>query len=127
MKQFRCLIIALVLTAECTCGAIAGTAFNGQIPPAPQAEKTSPASSSAGSHEVYGTVRSIKGSQLTLQTRTGVLTQVDAAAAMKVHLSVVPVVGHALDVRGTTDKKGMLHAQTILRAKDSPAGWPADR
>jgi len=126
MKRYRPPIVGLVLALECTLGAIAGTAFEGRVPPGLQAEK--PSISTAGSpHEVYGTVRSIKGSQLTIQTRTGGSVQVDAAAAIRAHLSVVPVLGHAVHVRGTSDKKGVLHAETILRAKDSPAGWPADR
>jgi hypothetical protein len=57
----------------------------------------------------------------------GQLIQVDAATAMQAHLSVVPVVIHAVEVRGTTDASGVVHAETILRAKDSPAMWAADR
>ena len=127
MKRYRSPIVGLVLALECTLGAIAGTAFEGRVPPGLQAEKASSISTAGPPHELYGTVRSIKGSQLTIQTRTGRSVQVDAAAAIKAHLSVVPVLGHAVHVRGTSDKKGVLHAETILRAKDSPAGWPADR
>lgn len=77
--------------------------------------------------DVFGVVRTIKGAQLTIQGRTGQLIQVDAATAMQAHLSVIPVVGHAVEVRGTMDSSGVVHAQTILRAKDSPAMWAADR
>jgi hypothetical protein len=77
--------------------------------------------------DIFGIVRAVKGSQLTIQTRTGQMIQVDAATAMQAHLSVVPVVSHAIEVRGTTDASGVVHAETILRAKDSPAMWAADR
>ena len=78
-------------------------------------------------HDIFGTVRSIKDSRFAIQTRTGELIQVDAATAMQAHLSVMPVVGHAVEVRGTTDASGILHAETVLHAKDSPAMWAPDR
>jgi hypothetical protein len=77
--------------------------------------------------DIFGIVYAVKGSQLTMQVRTGQLIQVDAATAMQAHLSVVPVVGHAVEVRGTADASGVVHAETILRAKDSRAMWAADR
>jgi len=63
----------------------------------------------------------------TLQTRTGTLVQVDAKPAIAADRSVTLIVGHAIDVKGTLDKAGVLHAETIQRAKDSTAIWPADR
>jgi Domain of unknown function (DUF5666) len=91
------------------------------------ADKAKAGESKVVAHDIFGVVRAIKGSQLTIQVRTGQLIQVDATTAMQAHLSVVPVVSHAIEVRGTTDASGVLHAETILRAKDSPAMWAADR
>lgn len=92
--------------------------------PAPKAKADE---SKVVARDMFGIVRDIKDSRLTIQTRTGQLIQVDAATAMQAHLSVAPVVGHAVEVRGTSDASGILHAETILRAKDSPAMWPPDR
>jgi hypothetical protein len=37
------------------------------------------------------------------------------------------LVGHAIVATGTWDKKGVLHAEIVQKAKDSPAVWPPDR
>ena len=77
-------------------------------------------------HEIYGTIRTMTGSQLGLQTRTG-LVRVDAADALRTYQSAVLFVGRSVMVRGAFDAAGVLHAQTILRAKDSPEFWSPDR
>jgi hypothetical protein len=81
------------------------------------------------SHEICGIVKSIDagGSQLTVQTRSGRLVQVDASAAIQTNRVNIPPVGHAVNVHGTYDAKGVLQASMIQRAKDSATGWPADR
>jgi len=77
--------------------------------------------------ELYGTVESISGTQITLRTRTGRLVQVDTtAAANSRHLSLHGV-GGAVDVRGTYNAKGGLQAQSVARAKASPLAWEPDR
>ena len=78
-------------------------------------------------HQIYGTIRSIKSDRLTLETREKRLVEVDAATAIKTYRSSVLNVGGTVIVEGEYDGKGVLHAETIQRAKVSPAIWPADR
>lgn len=77
-------------------------------------------------HEIFGTISSVNGSQLTVQTRTGSFVQVDASAAIQNDLCVDLQPGGAVDVQGTYDASGVLLASSIQRAKDSPALWPSD-
>ena len=77
-------------------------------------------------NEVSGTIRAIDGSVLTLQTRSGQTVRVDAASAVRHQQSTVLFVGRTVDVRGAYDDKRVLHAQTIVRAKPSPAVWRPD-
>lgn len=78
-------------------------------------------------HQVYGTIRAIKGGMLTLETREKRTVEVDAAPAVKSYRSSVLNVGGTVIIEGQYDVKGVLHAETIQRAKTSPATWPADR
>jgi len=123
MRQFRPPILIIVLVAGCGIGAAAAQTTSKQAPRSAQPEAPGPL------HEVYGTVKSIgaAGSRFTLQTRDGRSVQVDAAAAVETHRSNLPPAGHGVNVRGTYDAKGVLHAETVNRAKESPAAWPADR
>jgi hypothetical protein len=89
--------------------------------PSIQAEPT-PA---VADHAVYGVVVAMRMGILTLQTRTGVLT-VDARDALRTHRSVVPTIGGALLVRGQYSGAGVLHAQSILRAKNLTTLWGKD-
>ncbi len=77
-------------------------------------------------HVLYGTVISAANTAIMLRTRTQKLVSVDAALAMREHRAVPAVAGHALLVRGNYDARGMLHAETILHAKDLQALWEAD-
>jgi PQQ enzyme repeat len=81
----------------------------------------------AGEHEISGIVQDIDSSTLTLVVRTGDLLKVDAAAAIANFQAAVPSVGHGILVRGTIDEDGVLHADTLLHAKDSSAMWQPDR
>jgi hypothetical protein len=81
----------------------------------------------AGEHMVVGTIRSMQGLRLWIVNRNGRTLVVDDADAWRLHQSAVPVVGRSISVRGTYEGTGVLHAQTVLRVKDSPALWPADR
>jgi len=83
-------------------------------------------SGAAPIREVYGKVQSIRETKITIQTRAGTTLEVDSAAALKGERSAPIVIGHAICARGTMDKKGVLHAESIQRAKDAPAMWPAD-
>jgi hypothetical protein len=78
-------------------------------------------------HEVTGTLLAIKGSKLTLRTRTGRVVRVDASEARRRERSAVLVLGKPFYVSGTYDAAGVLHAAAIVRAKRSQATWPADR
>jgi hypothetical protein len=105
------------------------TLFAGS-PAIPQAEKTQKKAeegNAAAVHEVYGKVLSTKETMITIQTRTGSTVKVDSAGALKADRSSPIVEGHAICARGTIDKKGVLHAESIQRAKDASAMWPADR
>jgi hypothetical protein len=77
--------------------------------------------------EVYGKIESIKGTTVSIRTRSGEALQVDAKPAQEAFRAAPLVVGRAIAVKGTVDKAGVLHAETIQRAKDSAAAWPADR
>ncbi len=72
-------------------------------------------------HELYGTIRRIDGDRFIMQTRNGHLVSVDASAAWRSHQSAVLVVGNGVVVRGSEFANGSFDAQTVLRAKDSPA------
>jgi hypothetical protein len=98
------------------------------------AEQSSPSGQAQGvreakeaEHEIYGTIRSVEGDHLSIEIRSKKVIQVDIKAAIEGHRSVVPVVGRTLAVRGTYDKKGVLHASMVQRAKDSVALWPEDK
>jgi hypothetical protein len=86
-----------------------------------------PAGTRSGEHVLYGTVISSANTAIMLRSRTQKLVTVDAALAMREHRAVPAVKGQALLVRGEYDARGMLHAETILHAKDLPALWDADR
>jgi hypothetical protein len=80
-----------------------------------------------GEHEIYGTVRSMKAGNIVIARRTGDELHIDATEAQKTFHFAEPAVGHALIARGTFDKSGVMQANAILHAKDSPALWPSDR
>jgi hypothetical protein len=77
--------------------------------------------------EIYGKIESVKGTMLTLRTRSGDLVQVETKPAQDAYHSAPLVVGRAVSVKGTADKAGVIHAEVVLRAKDSSAMWPPDR
>jgi hypothetical protein len=80
-----------------------------------------------GEHEIYATVRGIKGSEITAEKRGGEPIRIDANVAKRTAHFAEPSIGHALIARGTIDKSGLFTADTILHAKDHPAMWPSDR
>jgi hypothetical protein len=98
-------------------------AFNGQkqsASPAPQKSERE------SQHEIYGTIRSLEGSQLTIETRDKRIVKVDATAAVKSHRLAVLEVGRTIIASGLYDAKQVLHAERIQRAKAAPEVWPAD-
>lgn len=82
--------------------------------------------SDGSQHEIFGTISSINGSQLILQTRNGSLIPVETSAAVANDQSVNLEVGEAIDVRGTLGPNGALLASSIQHAKASPELWPND-
>lgn len=80
-----------------------------------------------GMHEVYGMIRGVNGSLITIQTRGGRSLTIDAAAAMRTFDYAAPKVGRALLARGMYEPSGVFRAQNILHAKPNPAIWMADR
>ena len=119
MKPFKVWMFAIVLVR----------AWN----PATTVAQTVPASAQTAANnadgtvrQVYGTIRSIKGSQIEIETRDKHMLGVDAAPAIKNHRTGVLTLGRTVVARGPYSK-GVLHADTIQRAKSSPAAWPADR
>jgi len=96
-----------------------GSAMRSQTP-----ERTS--GPAEAMREVSGTIVSIDGSKLVIKDRTGKIVQVDAAAAQQKSMTVPLVVDRAVEVKGTSDAHGVIHAQIILRAKGPSSMWPAD-
>jgi uncharacterized protein DUF5666 len=122
MKQRQWYAMAIVMVFGCGTGAAAQVSSSGT-------DENAQAVAPWLSHEISGIVKSIDagGSQLTVETRSGRLVQVDASAAIQTNRVNIPPVGHAVKVQGTYDAKGVLQASLIQRAKDSSVGWSADR
>jgi hypothetical protein len=80
-----------------------------------------------GEHEIYGAVRSMNRGSILIDKRNGEQLRIDATLAQKTFRFAEPAPGHALMARGTFDKSGVLEADAIYHAKDSPALWPSDR
>jgi hypothetical protein len=85
-----------------------------QAPPPPRTPQVS---------QIFGRIIRIDTPQITIQPATGPLVMVDTTEAVAADLSVVFVVGRAVHVFGAPDIDGLWHAQSIERAKDSPALW----
>ena len=86
---------------------------------APQAELP------LGVSQVTGTIKSASGPTMVLSTRFG--TEVTVNVTDAVQSQRVAASGNALTVIGTFHADGTLFAQSITRAKSSPALWPPDR
>jgi outer membrane protein assembly factor BamB len=78
-------------------------------------------------NQVFGVVTKVEGSVITLRTRTGSEVRVNTTAADKANLSAAAPLGRALQVSGTIDSAGVMQADVIMRVKNSPAFWEADR
>jgi hypothetical protein len=78
-------------------------------------------------HRVSGKVISVKDTQLQLETREKRSLQIDAGAAIKSNRVNNYYRGGLITVYGAYDAKGVLHAQSIQRAKNLPSAWPVDR
>ena len=81
----------------------------------------------APGHEIFGTVTTVNGTMIGLQTRKGTTVMVDNSGAFAHHRSSQVFVGQKLMVDGDYDKDGVLHATLTLRAKSSPLLWYSDK
>ena len=125
-KQKKKLVSALILVAF----VIAPCAVAPQRASAsPRPNRAAQAKSGAPDvqHDIYGTIRSVEGAKLTIETRAKKTVQVDTKTANEAQRAVVLIIGHAVLVHGTYDAKGILHASSVQRAKPSPALWPEDK
>jgi hypothetical protein len=80
-----------------------------------------------GEHDVYGTVLSVKNQSASIRERNGGVLKLEFGDAVRNASYVPPEQGHAVHARGMIDKSGLMHARSLLHAKDRTAMWPADR
>lgn len=80
----------------------------------------------AGRHELYGSITKAEGSRLTMRTRDGKEIEVDASAAIEAGRCVQLRAEGKIEVIGTYESGGVLHAESIQRAKAAEM-WPSDR
>jgi len=98
-------------------------AVSGRAAPLPQRQLSRGAVSPARStdvprplHFVFGTLVAIRGSELTMRTRRGILLKVDAAAAIAAGTYSAPLfVGKVVVLGGSYEGPRTFHAQTITR------------
>jgi len=81
----------------------------------------------ASGSQVSGWVDQITGTELVLRKRNGDHVAIDAKPAEAAFQSVPIGMEEAITAEGNYDAQGVLHAQTIVRAKDSVALWPPDQ
>jgi outer membrane protein assembly factor BamB len=77
--------------------------------------------------QVSGWIDQINGTELVLRKRDGTHVTIDAKPAEDALQSVPIGMEEAITAEGNYDAQGVLHAQTIVRAKDSVALWPPDQ
>jgi len=78
-------------------------------------------------NRITGKIVSIKDGQLQVETRGKHDLQIDASQAIKSKRVNAYSQGSLITVFGAYDAKGVLHAQSIQRAKNLPSAWPPDR
>jgi hypothetical protein len=78
-------------------------------------------------NQVSGWIDQISGTKLVLRKRDGTHVTIDAKPAQDAFQSVPIGMEEAVTAEGSYDAQGVLHAQTILRAKDSRDLWPPDQ
>jgi hypothetical protein len=83
--------------------------------------------SPAGSHQFYGTVCKVDGSNMQLSLRSHRSITVDVSQAFTSHREVLLTLGRAIHVQATVDAKGSAHALRISPSHTLSAETPADR
>ena len=81
----------------------------------------------AGTHEIFGIVKTMNGNRFVVQRRDGSTIRVDASVAESTWRYAEPAPGHGVLMRGSFDRDGLLHADIVLHAKKNAAMWRADR
>ncbi|HXC42456.1 MAG TPA: DUF5666 domain-containing protein [Candidatus Dormibacteraeota bacterium] len=122
MKRIRSVIVAGMMAAAWSICAPAAACGQQAQTASPTADKDA----ASPLHQLYGTISRVDGPQLTIEARNQRTVQVDASAAIKSSRAIVLGVGRSVNVLGSYDANGVLHAQSIQRAKTSSAGWPPD-
>jgi hypothetical protein len=95
---------------------------------APAAARTAMTPVAGGpANRVSGTIVSVNGAALTVETRKGRSVSIDAADAQQARQSVALFPGQAITASGAYDAQGTLRARSIVRAKPSRALWQPDQ
>ena len=81
----------------------------------------------AGTREIYGIIRAIDGTKLTVARRDGSIIVVDASGADKTQRYAEPYLGNGVILQGRFAQNGVFEADMVLHAKKDAAMWPADR
>jgi hypothetical protein len=81
----------------------------------------------AAGSRVSGWVVQMNGTEFVLRKRNGDHVTIDAKPAQDVFQSAPIGMEEAITAEGYYDAQGLLHAQTIVRVKDSRDLWPPDR
>src|SRR6516164_1432674 len=81
----------------------------------------------ASGRKVSGWVDGINGTELMIRKRNGTHVTIDAKPAQDAFQSVPISMEEAITAEGNYDAQGVLHAQTIVRAKNSRKLWPPDK
>jgi hypothetical protein len=105
-------------------------AIFGPTAPGATATTIAPAAASqilTSANQVSGWIDQINGTELVLRKRDGTHVTIDAKPARGAHQSVPIGMEEAITAEGSYDTQGVLHAQTIVRAKNSRNLWPPDR
>lgn len=128
MKRSLCsAALAAALAATVPAGALAQQPAATDAPAAAGPKRELPLLFVRAPNTLTGTIRAIDGTTVTVQTRAGQTVRVDASEALARQQSTVLLVGRPIEVSGTYGANRVLHAQTIARAKPSPAVWRLDR
>ncbi len=78
-------------------------------------------------NQLSGWVDGINGTVLMIKKRNGDHATIDSKPAQRAFQSAPIWMGEAITAEGQYDTQGVLHAQTIVRAKNSRNLWPPDR
>jgi hypothetical protein len=119
----------LAIFGPIVAGATAATSVTGGIVASSEQVSSEAMTSQnpASGSQVSGWVDQINGTELVVRDRNGAHVTIDAMPARDAFQSVPIGMEEAITAEGNYDAQGVLHAQTIVRAKDSVALWPPDQ